>query len=863
MILFAFILGGGQALASSSKEERAFASAKSVFQAKLWDRAEMEFARFRENFPESTNVPMTVLLEAQSQFEQKKFDDAIRLLKENESGSGAAEDQYIYWIGESEYARSNFLDAAETFASLAQNFPDSPFALRGIVEAASAAAQLKEWTVVESLLEQSNGVFQSAAQSDSASETVARGQLLLARAKSGQGNFSGATAVLNAINPKALIPPLDWQQADLRCGNEMAAGHFQSALAAVTNLFQIATKQQNSDLLAESHATLANILEKMNLRDDAIAAYRKNLNPDAPVEWQRQAILKIAEIAGAQNQLAVAGQSLADFLQQFSNAPAADVALLTLGELHLKIYVADRSATNELQQAAARFNQFIGTFTNSPLLGKAFLDRGWCEWFADDTTNSLSDFESAARILPESEDLAVAKFKLGDALFAERNFKGARTNYDAVVNEFADWTNIMQSFGGRALYQSLRASLELKDFNGATNAMTRMMTSKQFRFGELTPNAELLYGEGLGDWGKPATARETFQYLGKYLGQLWPNSDLQPQIEFAIAHTYELEKNWPMAIEQYQNWLAEFPTNELATRVNYALAWANYQNGNDTNAAALFQNFIARFHTNDYLAPRAQFWLGDYFYGKREFVGAETNYEHVYQDWPSSALAFPAHFMAGRAAVGHGSYNDAKNYFADTFNNTNCPPDIAAQAMFGYGTTLMTADSGTTNLVANFFAATNLFSRIVLMYPTNDYGALAWCYIGECDVQISDYDSATNAYAQVFNSTNFNISMRSRAKVGFGIALEKKADQAADADKKILLQQARDSYLDVFYQNDLRDNELADPFWTAKAGLQALPLVQKLGVGDPDKFIDQMEMMLPQLKDSLEKKRAELSRPKS
>jgi hypothetical protein len=43
-----------------------------------------------------------------------------------------------------------------------------------------------------------------------------------------------------------------------------------------------------------------------------------------------------------------------------------------------------------------------------------------------------------------------------------------------------------------------------------------------------------------------------------------------------------------------------------------------------------------------------------------------------------------------------------------------------------------------------------------------------------------------------------------------------------------------------------------------KAGLQALPLVEALGVGDPEGFFHHLEWLFPQLKDSLEKKRAAL-----
>jgi hypothetical protein len=46
-----------------------------------------------------------------------------------------------------------------------------------------------------------------------------------------------------------------------------------------------------------------------------------------------------------------------------------------------------------------------------------------------------------------------------------------------------------------------------------------------------------------------------------------------------------------------------------------------------------------------------------------------------------------------------------------------------------------------------------------------------------------------------------------------------------------------------------------------KAGLQALPLVEALGADDPPKFFNHLEGLFPELKDSLEKKRAAAQEP--
>jgi tetratricopeptide (TPR) repeat protein len=708
------------------------------------------------------------------------------------------------------------------------------------------------------LLEETNSVFQRAAQMDSGNELVSRGQLLLARAKFAQNDFTGATAVLGSLNSQTLQPELDWQRAYLLYQVKLAVGDTNAALAVTTNLVQIARLEKNDVLRAESVALRAGVLEQLGQKSGAIAAYQEILALNAPVERQRQAILKITELAIALDRFSDAEDSLQKFLAQFPVSAATDVALLTLGELHLKDYAASRFAgavTNHLQEAQARFDQFLGAFTNSPLAGRVYLDRGWCLWLVGKIPESLDAFKAAARRLPPSEDLAVARFKIGDVLFAQKDFTNALENHRAVVDDFANFPAVAQTLGDRALYQMLRANLELKDLAGASNTLARIL--KFYPTSDLDDSSLLLVGEGLADARQPAAARALFQ---KFV-ETSPNSPLRPQVELAIARTYEREQDWPSAIGQYENWRNDFPTNALRPQADYALARANFQAGNETNAFGLFTNFVAQFPTHD-LAPLAQWWVADHYFrlGGTNYMDAERNYKMLYQNtnWQSSPLIYQARLMAGRAAMGLPSYKDAIDHFKTLTSDTNCPPDLNAQALFAYGSALMQQDAtDTNNPLANFQLATNVFNQICQLYPTNEPGALAWNEIGDCDLQLGAFDAATNAYAQVFNTNApANISARSRAQIGFGVALEKKAALAPGSDQTALLQLALDNYLDVLYKNNLRDGEQQDAFWTKKAGLQAAPLVEVLGVSDLNKFYARMEELLPQLKDWFEKKKA-------
>ena len=874
LILFALILSSGQLFAASTKEQRAYAAAVAAFKDEMWGRAETEFAEFTQKYPKSTNAPEAVLLQAQAEFKQGRLAQAIALLEARKPGAGHLADQYVYWIGEAQFQNADLAAAAETLISLARDFPESSLRLRAVVEAAAARAELGQWPQVGALLQETNGVFQRAAQLDPANELVTRGRLLLAQAALTQKDFGGAAVTLASVNPQALEPGLGWQLAYLIYQVKLAMGDTNAALAATTNLLQIARLGNDESLRGESVVLHAGLLEQIG-KVEALDAYQENLT-NAPVERQRQAILKITELAVAQGRFSTAEDALRNFLTRFTNSPAADMALLSLGELQLKDYVADSSATNQLPAASDTFDRFLAAFKNSPLVGKAYLDRGWCEWLAasmaqdqgdftnamQHTTASLTNFAAAVQNLPPSEDLAVARFKLGDALFAQKNFTDALENYRAVVDDFTQFPAVMQSLGSGALYQSLQASMALTNTGEAEDTMERIL--RLYPASEETATNLLLMGEYLADLSQPTNALAVFQKFET----VFPHSSLRPQVELAIAHTCEQETNWPAAIEKYKTWLTDFPTNSLRPQADYGLARANYQAGNETNAFILLTNFVAQFPTNG-LTLLAQWWVAEHFFRAGDYPNAEKNYKFIYQNFPpTNDLAYPARMMAGRAAVARQGYSDAiRDYFLKLEEDTNCPMELRVQATFAHGTALMRMDStDTNNPLANFQLATNVFSQICQFYPTNEFGALAWGEIADCNLQLANYNEATNAYAQVVNSPFANIAARSQAQIGIGIALEKMAALATGLDRTNLLQMALDDYLKVFDTwtgNNLRAGESADPFWVKKAGLQALPLVQLPGAGDPDKFINQMEELFPQSKDSLEKKRAVLPAAKN
>jgi TolA-binding protein len=862
LILFAFILGGGR-LFAASHEQRDFTAAQAAFQAGMWSRAEVGFAQFVEKYPDSANVPEAVLMQGEADVKQGKLLDAINLLQAHQPSAGALADQYAFWIGQAQFQNADYNDAADTFAQLTTAFPQSQWCLDAAINEAAARAKLSQWDLVVALLQKSGGVFQQAAQTNAADPRVLSGRLLLAQALLAQNHPEAVSSVLQSSPAFKLNPELDWRRLDLLGQAKLAGGDTNGALILTTNLIEAANLANRADLRAESVAEQAAILEKTGDLPDAESVYAQNLTNSSPNDRQRQAVLKIAELSAAQTNFSNAENALENFQTRFPNSPEQDLVLLALGELHLKNYVISPSGTNnDLARAQGCFDQFINTFTNSPLLGKAYLDRGWCFWIQGKWPESAADFQTASDTLPPSADLAIARFKLGDAAFQLQAFTNALESYQSVVTDFTNYAVVDKTFRAQALYQTLRISLKLQDFSGASNSLAQIL--KIYPVSDVAEKGILLVGEGLSDLKQPVKARALFQTFERE----FPDSEQSPDVELAIARTYEQENNWQPAIAVYESWINHYSNNTNLAAVEYARAWANFKAGNETNAFILFTNYIARFPSDPKMTPVALWWLGDYYSGQGNWFDAEKNYKTIFQYWPAHELADPAMLMAARAAMGRQGYADATNDLLNLIGDTNSTPELDAQAWFAYGDVLMQdPSSDATNPLVNYRQAIQYFQYVCQQYPGSEQAALAWGEIGDCYLQLATqdpkyYNEASNAYVQVMTSPYAQIAERSQAQVGIGLVFEKRAALVPE-NKVALLQSALDNYLDVFFGNNLRTGETSDPHWVKQSGLQALPLVETLGMGDPDKFIDQMETLLPQLKDSLEKKRPELSRIKN
>lgn len=870
------------AAAAVPTEKGAFEAAAKAFQDRAYAKAESEFSDFTQRYTNSARVPEAVLFQAEARILQTNYPGAIELLSSRLPQAGRWTDSFLFWLAEAHFRAGDYTNASVQFSNLLTRFPTTPRRLEAALTEVTARSRLGQWQQVVELLQQTNGVFQTVVRASPTNELALRGYLILSEAHLAQDQPAAARAALKQLEGLPLSPRLSWHRQYLDCRIHLAQQNPELALAGVTNLLILATNSSDIVSLSTSLAFQGGLLERLGFLDQAMQAYERNLADAIPPERQREALLKIANVALAKQRIADAARMLERFCANYPQAVSRDQALLSLGELRLRQRLVPTPATaaaptnapppgttnlppaagtnapaltNYLQAARTALEALIKEYPESPFVGKAWLSLGWCHWLDQKFPPAHEAFEKAAQVLPESHDHAIALFKLADAQFRLGDPAGAITNYQALLTRYEKSAPAREELFEPALYQLVRAGIVATNFEAATDALARILRSFPSSFH--TERAVLIAGEALAAKGNPAQAREIYLQFS----ELVPNAPLLPEVRLAIARTYEQENAWKLVISEYDSWLERFTNSPARPRAEYLRAWASFQAGLETNAFTQLTNFLARY-PKDERAPLAQWWVADYYSRSGRSREAEENYQLLYQstNWPRSELSYQAQIMAGRTAVARQGWSDAIRYFTSLTSDPKCPPTIWVQATLAYGNVLVLQDS--TNKLGDYMLATGVYDSIAERFPTNPVAVLALGEKASCLLQWArtapQFDAAALEFNKVLTNRLADATVRGIARVGLGVLLEKQAQQKTGADQQNFLRRAQDSYLDAFYyEKDLREGERPDPFWVQKAGLEAARMAETLqDWPQAIKIYERLLQLLPPVRPALEKKLA-------
>src|SRR5262245_58137064 len=182
LLMALLLLAPATRVSAAADEQHAFDAATKELKDGFYELAEKHLKEFAHTYTNSTRLPEAILLQGQALFFQTKYEAVVELLTSRQNLATNLADQYLFWRAEAHLQKGEYLIAADAFAKLTKDFPGSAKRVEATVREASARAQLAAWPAVIALLQQTNGIFQSAAPTNAGHKDIVQGFLLLGEA---------------------------------------------------------------------------------------------------------------------------------------------------------------------------------------------------------------------------------------------------------------------------------------------------------------------------------------------------------------------------------------------------------------------------------------------------------------------------------------------------------------------------------------------------------------------------------------------------------------------------------------------------------------------------------------------------------
>ncbi len=808
-------------------------AAQKAFDDGVYELTDSLLERFSSRFPASTETGEAIMLQSQARLLLKRYESAVSLLTSSLKNAGKFEDDFRYWIGEARFLEADYAKAEEAFEALLEKFPRSEFALSASFRLAETLSRAGRHSEVVALLNDPAGAFRSSARAEEGkpSEIYALGLLLLGEAMFAEERHDDWLPVREELSKMKLSPDLYWRWEHLNCRNHLVADRFQDALDSSSNLVRLAEAAKDTSRLATSVSLLGESHYRLGKLKEAYESYQRNLGEGIPQTERREALLKTADLSMASNRFDDAIGQLEQFVKEFPKDVSIDYARLKLGQLFLAktfdVGAGGAGGDGFLKRSHEEFNLLVTQHPKSPYLPVGLLGRAQCLELMNKLDESLADLKTASESLKPSEELATARFKMGDILVKKKELEAATTHYLYVFQKMTNLPQVVATMADRAGFQAIKTLLRRNDLVTAQGVAVEM--NKRFGDRTTTGDSILLLSRALIQGGQATAARQLILGLGK------GGERIQPELDLALAESFLADGDWTKATDSHEAWLKTYPNHESAPTVRFNLGWVYHQANKEGQAFQIYTNFASLYPTNR-LVLSAMNWVADYYFRNGDIVNAELGYQKVFQstNWPPSQLSWRARLMAGRAALERQGWNDARRYFEGLIQLEEVPSEIEAEAFFALGD-LTVAEDGAESVMERFGNAINIFEKLTQRFPESRFVPLAWGRIADCHAQLASFDPkrhdlAVNFYRKVLAHPKVDNQAKSAAQFGLAVMLEAKARQQADAELKSKgVEEALNAYLALAYvEGFVAEGQAPDPFWTAKAVMEGGRMLEEL-----------------------------------
>ena len=767
--------------ATPADETRLYRVAQAAFDDKLYDVAERQLAEFLQKFPQSERADNAQFLLAQAQLNQGKWQEAVKSL-EDALGRWPDKrpDAIRFWLAEALARGGKYSEAQARYTEVTDKFPHSLYRAQALYGLAFVQIKQNQFAAAGNALDE---LAKVPPKGDLALEAeLLRGQLYL-----GEQDYEKADAAFESVSQKA-PETRQYCRAQLWLGESLARrNQFDAALQRFTTVLDAFKARPNKPVDAQLAAETWYAkgwtewrTEKFDAAADSFASALANAQ--AP-QLKRDALLKLGEAYVRSGKLAEGVAKLKDFLQAHPTDALADEVQMAIADWLF--------AGNDFAAALAEYGQLITKYPQSALLVKANLNAGWCAWKLKQPAEALKYFQQALTLSKDPALAAEALFKIADTQFALGQYADAITSYQRLIGSYADTKSL-----DRAMFQLGEAYRQIRNAEAATATFDSLVS--QFPTSPLAPEAQFNIGLVDVSLGREADARAAFgAVVGKFPSSEWAN-----RAALAIGESFYRERMYKEALASFQKLMADGLDTGLAQQAFYSYGWCLAMMGEANKTLADFTDFLKKYPQAP-LAPDIQFWIGDYYSKKKDYLGAQEQFQLLVKNYPTSKQADTAQYMAARAAYARQDYDSAIKLYEALVKTL---PDSAwrCDARFGQGDAL--------SELGQFDNALLVFENLTKEFPDCYLACEAFGRMGDCQFTLTHYDDAIGNYRKALDCVK-EASMRAQVQFKIGQCYEKLGK----------LDDALQFYTKPVYENAVAPdpNEPQEKFWSCKAGRAA------------------------------------------
>lgn len=724
--------------------------------------------------------------------------------------------EVVYLLGEASFLAKDYEAAAKRYQQVVDEYPKSRFALL-------ARCGLGRRLCVQGKYAEALPLFQEAARGDDPEATqeasLRAGDCLFLLGRYGEAATSYTVAADARGYANAGLARF-WQAMSLERKGDKAA--------ARKAFEQFTTDYPDNERAGEALLHLGDLQAEAGALEAAEKSYQAAEKLAGDEEAKAHARYGAAWAAYQRHNSDEGLQAIEAVATDASKTSAGAQAAFQVGRL--------RVARKEYSRAIQLLSQLVQTHPDDPnlpetlyLLGAAyelsgsnpraldFYQRTWDQYpqtsFAVEALSRLvvlnargGDLKAAQALAdklatrsPNTPALSAAQLALADALLQQKDYTGAATRYQAVLDGKPEDLAPQAQYGLGACYaaqsqyakaaEAFRACLtkypKAPNASAASYQLAVVLTRQGDDAGAAKQLEDLLAADPQGDLADDAlldlsAAYTALKQNAKALAALdrlardFAQSPLLPDAQFRRGEVQYDSGDYAAAQAAYEKLLETTPQSPLADEAAYKLGWALLKQDKSKEAIAPFTTAAekaddpavqadARYQLAMCLLKQGQFaeaakvlavlrqkppaglvssvlmLLGQAYLGQKDYPAASAAFRELLAKFAADPLAPRAQLNLGRALKGEKKYDEAATVLTKTTGATD--KQVAMEAQFDL--------AETRRLQGDLRSAAIEYLKVAILYDNQEWGARAQYAAGLCYEQVQAPAEALKAYKGV------------------------------------------------------------------------------------------------------------------